>query len=147
MDLFRTYIRQLTGASDRPCPILYGCCVLVARNDLYQFSDESSFGQNATEVIDIQRSGATIAFDYFKHLPMQDVHGNFEIGSFHHRVLNGFERMRRLYEYMEDGDLWRWSLPNSKALSSGLKDLNIEYETLLNSSLLISYYSEYGYND
>lgn len=118
-----------------PQRVLFLDDIMITQNDLYQFSDEWSFGQNATEVIDIQRSGATIAFDYFMHLPMQDVCGNFDIGSFHHRVLNGFERMRRLYEYMEDGDLWRWSLPNSKALSSGLKDLNIEYETLLNPSL------------
>ncbi|XP_038895461.1 uncharacterized protein LOC120083693 [Benincasa hispida] len=95
----------------------------------------SSFGQNVTKVIDIHRSGATIAFDYFKQKLIQDAVGNFDGGSSHHKVLNEFERMRRLYEYIEDGDLWKWSLPNSKALSSGLKDLNIEFDALLNPNL------------
>ncbi|XP_023519513.1 uncharacterized protein LOC111782904 [Cucurbita pepo subsp. pepo] len=102
---------------------------------LEKLSDESSFGENVTKVIDIQRSGATIAFDYFKQKLIQDAHGNFDVGSSHYKVLDEFERMRRLYEYIEDGDLWKWSLPNSKALSSGFKDLNIEYDTLLNPNL------------
>lgn len=46
-----------------------------------------------------------------------------------------FERVRRLFEYIEDGDLWRWRLPNSKAFSSGLKDLNIEFDVEANPSL------------
>ncbi|KAG6584443.1 hypothetical protein SDJN02_19000 [Cucurbita argyrosperma subsp. argyrosperma] len=102
---------------------------------LEKLSDESSFGENVTKVIDIQRSGATIAFDYFKQKLIQDAYGNFDVGSSNYKVLNEFERMRRLYEYIEDGDLWKWSLPNSKALSSGFKDLNIEYDTLLNPNL------------
>ncbi|XP_022137681.1 uncharacterized protein LOC111009057 isoform X2 [Momordica charantia] len=102
---------------------------------LEKLGDESSSGQNVTKVIDIQRSGATIAFDYFKQKLIQVAHGKFDVGSCHDKVLNEFERMRTLYEYIEDGDLWRWSLPNSKAVSSGLKDLNLEYDTLLNPRL------------
>ncbi|KAL1541952.1 hypothetical protein AAHA92_26103 [Salvia divinorum] len=37
-------------------------------------------------------------------------------------------RVRSLLEYTEDGYMWRWRLPNSKALSSGLKDLNLEFD-------------------
>ncbi|KAM1098717.1 hypothetical protein COP2_016354 [Malus domestica] len=48
-------------------------------------------GGNVAGVVDMNRCGATIAF-----------------------------------EYIEDGDLWRWKLPNSKAFSSGLKDLNLQ---------------------
>jgi hypothetical protein len=40
--------------------------------------------------------------------------------------------LRRLFEYIEDADLWKWALPDSKAFSSGLKDLNIEYDATAN---------------
>jgi hypothetical protein len=40
--------------------------------------------------------------------------------------------LRRLFEYIEDADLWRWALPDSKAFSSGLKDLDIEYDARAN---------------
>ncbi|XP_015883754.2 uncharacterized protein LOC107419528 [Ziziphus jujuba] len=83
----------------------------------------SSFGENVERVIDIRRSGATIAFDYFKEKVASD------------KVVREFDRVRRLFEYIEDGDLWRWNLPNSKAFSSGLKDLNIEFHVHLNPSL------------
>ncbi|GAQ78661.1 hypothetical protein KFL_000170070 [Klebsormidium nitens] len=36
--------------------------------------------------------------------------------------------LRRLFEYIEDADLWKWTLPDSKAFSSGLKDLDVEYD-------------------
>ncbi|XP_062109576.1 uncharacterized protein LOC133821092 [Humulus lupulus] len=78
---------------------------------------------NVTKIIDMQRSGATIAFDYFKERVSNAT------------VLAQFDRARPLFEYIEDGDLWRWRLPNSKAFSSGFKDLNIEFNVELNPSL------------
>ncbi|KAJ0106181.1 hypothetical protein Patl1_19508 [Pistacia atlantica] len=42
---------------------------------------------------------------------------------------------RLLFDYIEDGDLWKWKLQNSKAFSTGLKDLNIDYNFQLNPSL------------
>ncbi|KGN63972.1 uncharacterized protein LOC101214462 [Cucumis sativus] len=105
---------------------------------LEKLTHDCSIGENVIKVIDIQRSGATIAFDYFKQKLVQDAVANFDVdvgSSSQHKVLNEFERMRKLYEYIEDGDLWKWSLPNSKALSSGLKDLNIEFDALLNPNL------------
>ncbi|KAI4329768.1 hypothetical protein MLD38_028116 [Melastoma candidum] len=78
---------------------------------------------NVSKVIDMERSGATIAYDYFKaKVADKD------------RVCE-FERVRRLFEYVEDGDLWRWRLDHSKAFSSGLKDLNLEFDVRLNPSL------------
>lgn len=44
-------------------------------------------------------------------------------------------RVSSLFKYIEDGDLWRWYLPNSKAFSSGLKDVNIEYSVKLNPNV------------
>ncbi|XP_030499423.2 uncharacterized protein LOC115714806 isoform X1 [Cannabis sativa] len=83
--------------------------------------------KNVTKIIDMQRSGATIAFDYFRE--------RVSLSSNNPTVLAQFDRARPLFEYIEDGDLWRWRLPNSKAFSSGFKDLNIEFNVGLNPSL------------
>lgn len=86
-------------------------------------------GGNVTKVIDMGRSGATIAYDYFKEKVSVLENGN-SLSRIHK-----FERSHRLFEYIEDADLWRWRLHNSKAFSSGLKDLNIEFNATLNPSL------------
>lgn len=85
---------------------------------------------NVTKVIDMERSGATIAYDYFK----EKLSGG-DINSSKDGVLGEYQRVRRLFEYIEDGDLWRWHLPDSKAFSSGLKDLNLEFDVTSNPSL------------
>ncbi|KAJ8625619.1 hypothetical protein MRB53_034149 [Persea americana] len=106
---------------------------------------DASIGKNVTSIIDMERSGATIAFDYFK----EKIFGkgmdldNHYMGSRGNDVGFGcqlvreseFARVHRLFKYIEDGDLWRWAVPDSKAFSSGLKDLNIEYSVNLNPTL------------
>lgn len=84
-------------------------------------------GGNVSKVIDMDRSGATIAYDFFKEKLLA-------IGD-HGKTINKFERVRPLFEYIEDADLWKWKLHNSKAFSSGLKDLNVEFNANLNPSL------------
>ncbi|KAL3512451.1 hypothetical protein ACH5RR_025168 [Cinchona calisaya] len=86
---------------------------------------------NVIKVIDMERSGATIAYDYFKEKLLVNKGSN--VGDKH--VLEEFARVRRLFEYIEDGDLWRWDLPNSKEFSSGLEDMKIEFDTRLNPTL------------
>ncbi|XP_004299480.1 PREDICTED: uncharacterized protein R106-like [Fragaria vesca subsp. vesca] len=81
-------------------------------------------GVNVTSVLDMKRSGATIAFDYFRG--KVDVDGG---------ETARFDGVRRVFEYIEDGDLWRWRLPDSKAFSSGFKDLNLQYDVGLNPAL------------
>ncbi|XP_057804170.1 uncharacterized protein LOC131019601 isoform X2 [Salvia miltiorrhiza] len=93
-------------------------------------SGTSSTNGNVTTVIDMDRSGATIAYDYFKEKLLAGDVNNHTNGA-----VTEFRRVRRLFEYIEDGDLWRWRLPNSKAFSSGLKDLNLEFDATLNPSL------------
>ncbi|XP_030443076.1 uncharacterized protein LOC115665342 [Syzygium oleosum] len=85
--------------------------------------DDCNVAENVVKILDMERSGATIAYDYFKEKLAED------------DKVREFERMRRLFEYIEDGDLWRWHFPDSKAFSSGLKDLNIEFDVQLNPSL------------
>ncbi|KAL9155464.1 hypothetical protein ABFS82_09G005100 [Erythranthe guttata] len=85
---------------------------------------------NVTKVIDMERSGATIAFDYFKEkLSRGGTHSSKDVAS------SEYQRVRRIFEYIEDADLWRWRLPDSKAFSSGLKDLNLEFDVTSNPSL------------
>lgn len=86
-------------------------------------------GENVSKVIDMERSGATIAFDYFKHKLLESGKNNYD------EIIAEFDRVRRVFEYIEDGDLWRWRLENSKAFNSGLKDSNLEFNAQLNPSL------------
>lgn len=94
---------------------------------LEMFGADASIGENVSKILDMNRSGATIAFDYFKERLLNS--GGDRAN------LTQFDRVRRLFEYIEDADLWRWSLPHSKAFSSGLKDFNIEFSFQLNPSL------------
>ncbi|KAL1357018.1 hypothetical protein HN51_009021 [Arachis hypogaea] len=96
---------------------------------LEMLGSENLGAKNVDKVIDMERSGATIALDYFKEKLMN--HDAVK----HQYVLDEFERVRQLFRYIEDGDLWRWKLHNSKAFSSGLKDLNIEFDVRKNPSM------------
>ncbi|KAG6488214.1 hypothetical protein ZIOFF_056973 [Zingiber officinale] len=74
----------------------------------------ASFGKNVIKVIDMDKSGATIAFDFFKEklLKRSDtlkglgIHNHQEAGK---KNLSGykFERVQKLFEYIKDGDIWR----------------------------------------
>ncbi|CAN4085407.1 unnamed protein product [Withania somnifera] len=90
--------------------------------------------ENVSKVIDMDRSGATIAYDYFKEKLITG--NNNKKAADSDAPKNGeYDRVRRLFKYIEDRDLWRWKLPESKAFSSGLDDHNIEYDVNLNPSL------------
>ncbi|EEF37759.1 uncharacterized protein LOC8289785 [Ricinus communis] len=85
---------------------------------------------NVSKMIDMERSGATIAFDYFKEKLLE-----LETTANLNRFLSEFNRLRPLFDYIEDRDLWRWRLPNSKAFGSGLEDLNFDFNVLSEPSL------------
>ncbi|XP_057532543.1 uncharacterized protein LOC130810482 [Amaranthus tricolor] len=89
---------------------------------LETLGEETLLSENVIKVIDMERSGATIAYDYFKHKLCEEKVGDYD------SVLAEFSRMRKLFEYIEDGDLWKWRLENSKAFSSGLKDQKLEFD-------------------
>ncbi|XP_016510510.1 uncharacterized protein LOC107827818 isoform X2 [Nicotiana tabacum] len=89
--------------------------------------------ENLIKVIDMDRSGATIAYDYFKEKLING--DNNKAADVDALKIGEFDNVRRLFEYIEDRDLWRWKLPDSKAFSSGLDDRNIEYDVNLNPSL------------
>lgn len=95
-----------------------------------RLGNETSLGENVVKVIDMERSGATIAFDYFRDKLL-----NPDVEVKNPSVVDEFERVKHLFKYIEDGDLWRWRLHNSKAFSCGFKDLNIEFDARKNASL------------
>eukprot|EP00276_Gloeochaete_wittrockiana_P002079 CAMPEP_0184674296 /NCGR_PEP_ID=MMETSP0308-20130426/87161_1 /TAXON_ID=38269 /ORGANISM="Gloeochaete witrockiana, Strain SAG 46.84" /LENGTH=255 /DNA_ID=CAMNT_0027121885 /DNA_START=315 /DNA_END=1082 /DNA_ORIENTATION=- len=75
--------------------------------------------------LDINRSGATIARDYFAERlggPLLD--DSVEA-----------EKVGRMFKYIEDGDLWKWQIPDSKAFSSGFADLGLEFDYTKNPSI------------
>ncbi|KNA25806.1 hypothetical protein SOVF_003090 [Spinacia oleracea] len=90
---------------------------------------ETSLSENITKVLDMERSGATIAYDYFKQKLSEESKTRYE------SVLAEFERMRKIFEYIEDADLWKWRLEKSKAFSSGLKDQKLEFDFQKNPSV------------
>uniref|UniRef100_A0A7N2MRV3 Phosphoesterase n=1 Tax=Quercus lobata TaxID=97700 RepID=A0A7N2MRV3_QUELO len=115
------FVQQLSSIVDR---------VVILDHHKTALSETSLLTtDNVSKVIDMERSGATIAFDYFKDKLINDnnKHDDGHLGV--------YERVRPLFDYIEDGDLWRWRLLNSKAFSSGLKDLSIEYDVRLNPTL------------
>jgi hypothetical protein len=100
-----------------------------------------ALGENVHKVIDMQRSGATIAFDYFSNKLLTDAstlreHASGDaVTEVKYLPDNKLEMVHKLFKFIEDGDLWRWNLPNSKAFSSGLKDLDIEFNVNANGKL------------
>ncbi|KAJ4960898.1 hypothetical protein NE237_020808 [Protea cynaroides] len=99
--------------------------------------------ENVVKVIDMKRSGATISYDYFKEelVKNHDKNSDNLVGGVDNGVGSNLvpeskiEKVNQLFKYIEDGDLWRWNLPHSKAFSSGLKDLNIEFSIRSNPTL------------
>lgn len=40
-----------------------------------------------------------------------------------------------LFKYIEDADLWRWQLPNSKQFHAGLGEMKLEYDVIKNPAI------------
>ncbi|GAB2217254.1 hypothetical protein Droror1_Dr00000426 [Drosera rotundifolia] len=92
--------------------------------------EEPSRIKNVIKVLDMDRSGATIAHDFFKQKLCELIPGSGD-----EAILAEFDRLRKLFEYIEDGDLWKWRLENSKAFNSGLKDIGIEFDVGVNPAV------------
>ena len=67
--------------------------------------------------MDMERSGATIARDHFQLGP--------DLGP----------ELSSLFDLVEDNDLWRHKLPDSKLFSAGFKDLGLELDVNQNLGL------------
>ncbi|KAF3791231.1 Uncharacterized protein EJ110_NYTH07707 [Nymphaea thermarum] len=104
---------------------------------LEMFSKDDTFSHNIIKVIDMERSGATIAFDFFIEKLHERYKGSLPPDTYLVKMFPETElsRVTQLFKYIEDADLWRWALPDSKAFSSGLRDINLEYNYRLNPNL------------
>ncbi|KAK1324797.1 hypothetical protein QJS10_CPA01g00203 [Acorus calamus] len=95
------------------------------------FQESASVVENMTKVIDMERSGATIAYDYFREkIRERTMASGSELVP-----ESKIERVNQLFRYIEDADLWRWALPNSKAFHSGFNDIKLEFNVNLNTEL------------
>lgn len=65
--------------------------------------------------LDMNRCGATIALDYFKPSISAE--------------------QKRFFSYIEDSDLWRWALPESRAFYAGFISLQLEYDVNKNPAI------------
>ncbi|CAG9461374.1 unnamed protein product [Pedinophyceae sp. YPF-701] len=75
---------------------------------LEALGDPASRPENMEVTFDMDRSGATIARDHFApKVP---------------------ETVAAMIRYIEDGDLWRWALAESKPFYAGLRAKGIEYD-------------------
>jgi len=89
----------------------------------------------------MQRSGATIAFDFFRNKLLTEAsilwgsESDKDVAEIKYVPDDKVETVHKLFKFIEDGDLWRWKIPNSKAFSSGLKNLDIEFNVNANSKL------------
>lgn len=84
---------------------------------------------NLQILLDMKRSGATIAYDYF----VQRLQAHSPSQTFLHD--DKAPRLETLFKYIQDADLWTWALPDSKPFSSGLSDSRIEYSVLKNAEV------------
>lgn len=95
--------------------------------------------QNLHCVVDMNRSGATISYDYFeeKLLSSRTAVNSFPRSSERTSLVPGTnsQQIKSLFKYIEDADLWRWVLTDSKAFSSGLNDMGIEFSTSANARI------------
>ena len=70
---------------------MFGCTETLFLRCCHIFN-EASLGENVVKVIDMERSGATIAFDYFK-----DKIFSPDVAVKHPSILEEFERVRKLF--------------------------------------------------
>lgn len=98
-----------------------GRCIVL---DHHKTSAEDLTGRAAAAVappnlevhFDMQRSGATIALDYFQPQGLTP-----------HQL--------ELFKYVEDADLWRWVLPDSRAFHAGLTSLALDLHAANNPAI------------
>ena len=102
-------------------------------------NSDHEHSSNITKLIDLKRSGATVAYSFFREkLLKKSISLGYNVIEFNSWPLGKLtgkkevERVSRLFNFIEDGDLWRWAVPDSKAFYYGLKNMNMEYNVNLN---------------
>eukprot|EP00128_Syssomonas_multiformis_P011282 Colp12_sorted_trinity150504_noHs@26419 len=75
--------------------------------------------ENVLLVLDMERSAATISWGYFNVLSIYELD---------QKESDQFKGLKRIYNYVEDGDLWRWQIPQSREFYAGINNLGIEFD-------------------
>ncbi|KAL6077149.1 DHHA1 domain-containing protein [Balamuthia mandrillaris] len=88
-----------------------------------EYKQQNRMPSNVEVSLDYDRSGATIAWDYFEQQGKM-VEDDAEL-----------KRLQEMFAYIEDNDLWRKALPNSKEFSVGLAELRLDYDFTNNPEL------------
>jgi uncharacterized protein len=65
---------------------------------------------------DMNKSGAGLAWAYFSHLSYPKLSGGFK------------SNVPWLVEYVQDKDLWRWALPNSREVSATISSFPMKFD-------------------
>lgn len=81
-----------------------------------QLADTASHPPNLHVHMDMGRSGATIARDFFAPPGMS-------------------EQLQHIFSMVEDADLWRWALPGSRAFHAGLSARKLEFNCIANPGI------------
>jgi oligoribonuclease NrnB/cAMP/cGMP phosphodiesterase (DHH superfamily) len=90
-----------------------------------KWKEESTLPANFESHLEMEKSGATIAWAYFNK--------EKELAT----TKKERKRFAKIYSYIEDNDLFRRSLPDSRAFSVGLGNRNVEYDITKNPSLFL----------
>jgi uncharacterized protein len=77
------------------------------------------FPHNITAYFDMNRSGATMSWDYLRYVNENDIMPPEELPEAKIRPL--------LVQYVEDRDLWKFELPNSKEISAYFQALPFDF--------------------
>jgi len=99
----------------------------TAKEELDEMKKAGELPVNLEVVMTMDRSGATIAYDYFVAKVETEGRG------FHSFGLP--PNLHKILQYVEDNDLWRHHLENSKVFYAGLGYLKIEYDHTKNRQL------------
>jgi oligoribonuclease NrnB/cAMP/cGMP phosphodiesterase (DHH superfamily) len=97
---------------------------------------KSTIPGNFECVLELKQSGATISWDYF----------NAQKSLAHGFTADRAAAHRRMYSLVEDNDLWRHAIPESKDWTTGLANLQLEFDygknvELFNKLIAIGIYS------
>lgn len=88
----------------------------------------SSSALPETNAVDISRDNGST--DPLCEISDRETTGEFLVSEEEDRI-----RVEKLFAYIEDADLWKWRLQDSKSFSSGLKDMELEYSFDKNSEI------------
>ena len=89
---------------------------------------------NFEKVVDQQKSGATIAWDYFSQLAEED-RSRKRVKVDDESASTDIEGIKHKLSLVEDYDIWRFSLEDSKAFNCGFTALDLELDFNKNPSI------------